>query len=122
MGSNLDGELVPIRLVGASSNIYPTNSSGNYVTNSVNLGSTSYNFLYGYFNRTYVNQVWIGGNAFGIITASSGGPGGGMRFSSNSGSLTNNFMKLHGETAYKGLSVRDTDIASIDRIEATAVM
>jgi hypothetical protein len=121
MGSNLDGELVPIRLVGSGSFIYPTNSSGNYATNSVNLGSTNYNFLYGYFNRTYVNQIWIGGTATGVITATSG-TGGGIRFSSNSGAITNNLMKLHGETAYKGLSVRDTDIASADRIEATAVM
>jgi hypothetical protein len=121
MSSNLDGELVPIRLVGSGSFIYPTNSSGNYATNSVNLGTTSYNFLYGYFNRTYVNQVWIGGNAFGVISANSG-TGGGMRFSSNSGGITNNLMKLHGETSYKGLSVRDTDISTLDRIEATAVM
>ena len=121
MASNLDGELVPIRLVGASSNIYPASSVGNYVNNSVNLGSSSYNFLYGYFNRTYVNQIWIGGTAVGVITATSG-TSAGMRFSVSSGSIANNFMKLHGETAYKGLSVRDTDIASVDRIEATAVM
>lgn len=121
MASNLDGELIAVRLVGVGSTIYPANSSGNYSNNSVNLGSSGQNFLYGFFNRTYVNQVWIGGTGLGIITANSG-TGAGMRFSSFSAGLTNNFMKLHGETAYKGLSVRDTDIATNDRIETTAVM
>lgn len=121
MASNLDGELIAVRLVGVGSTIYPANSSGNYSNNSVNLGSSGQNFLYGFFNRTYVNQVWIGGTGLGIITANSG-TGAGMRFSSFSAGLTNNFMKLHGETAYKGLSVRDADIATSDRIEATAVM
>lgn len=121
MASNLDGELISSRFISSGSTVFPAGTTGNYANNYVNLGSSGYNFLYGYFNRTYVNQVWIGGSGFGIITASSG-TGAGMRLSSNSGGLTNNFMKLHGETAYKGLSVRDTDIALGDRIEATAVM
>jgi len=119
MASNLDGELVPIRLVGASSTIFPANSSGNYVNNNVNLGSSSYNFLYGYFNRTYVNQVYVGTGTNLIIASSNGSVGGGMRFSSGSG---NYFLKVHGETIYKGVSIRDTAIGSADRIEATAVM
>ena len=121
MGSNLDGELIPMRLIGAGSTIYPGTGGGNYSHNSTNLGSSGQNFLYGYFNRTYVNQIYIGGAGLGVITATST-TGAGMRFSVFSAGVTNNFMKLHGETAYKGLSVRDTDIASIDRIEASAVM
>jgi len=107
MGSNLDGELIPIRMVGAGTTIYPANSSGNYVNNSVNLGNPGYNFLYGYFNRTYVNQVFVGTGTNLIVATSSGSVGGGMRFSSGSG---NYFLKVHGESAYKGVSVRDTAI------------
>ena len=102
MGSNLDGELIPIRMVGAGTTIYPANSSGNYVNNSVNLGSSSYNFLYGYFNRTYVNQVYVGTGTNLIVATSSGSVGGGMRFSSGSG---NYFLKVHGESAYKGFQL-----------------
>lgn len=121
MGANLDGELIAIRMVGSGTTIFPATSNGNWSNNSVNLGSSGQNFLYGYFNRTYVNQVRIGGSAIGVIAATSG-TGAGMRFSSNSGGVTNNFMKLHGETSHKGLSVRDTDISASNRIDATAVM
>jgi len=118
MASNLDGELIPIRMIGSGTTIFPASSTGNYANNSVNLGASNYNFLYGYFNRTYANQFYVGGTALGIITASSG-TGAGMRFTSGSGQ---NYFKVHGETVYKGISVRDTDISTSHRIEATAVM
>lgn len=119
MGANLDGELIAVRLVGVGATIYPANSSGNYSNNSVNLGTSGQNFLYGYFNRTYVNQVWVGSGQNIISATNAGSVGGGMSFSSGA---SQNFLKIHGETSYKGVSIADTDIISSDRIEASAVL
>tara|TARA_R110000751_G_scaffold65715_2_gene134382 strand:- start:284 stop:970 length:687 start_codon:yes stop_codon:yes gene_type:complete len=118
MGSTLDGELIPVRLIGAGSQIYPGSGTGTYSHNSVNLGTAGQNFLYGHFNRTYVQQCWIGPGTNVISATNSGSVGGGMRFSSGSSQY---FLKIHGHDE-KGVSVRDTEIGITDIIDASAVM
>jgi hypothetical protein len=93
------------------------------IDNAFNFGSPSLKYANLYANRLFaIDSLRLGTSAYGVLSASGTGTGGGVLINGPNSGASGSSMKLQTELSYKGLIIQDSEIAGATRIDEHAIL